>query len=183
MRKKHLTVFALIMLTLCLFTGCLFNVPLDHLKKIEGDIEWDFRAGTDASKLRATVDTDVTFDKDEFVKLYNADKKYDPAFYQYHLNTLDLKINREEQPEEYAKITAGEVNVTVYFDGLQRNVSVYRYESKLYFFILCMGGGAKPEEMGYYYDLVPEKLAEYWMPIVDQVLEDKAKSDTVVERD
>ena len=46
-----------------------------------------------------------------------------------------------------------------------------------------MGGGAKPEEMGYYYDLVPEKLAEYWMPIVDQVLEDKAKSDTVVERD
>ena len=127
MRKKHLTVFALIMLTLCLFTGCLFNVPLDHLKKIEGDIEWDFRAGTDASKLRATVDTDVTFDKDEFVKLYNADKKYDPVFYQYHLNTLDLKINREEQPEEYKKITAGEVNVTVYFDGLQRNVSVYRY--------------------------------------------------------
>ena len=46
MRKK-LAGFVLILLTMCLMTGCLFNVPLDHLDKddIKGEVTYDFRAG------------------------------------------------------------------------------------------------------------------------------------------
>ena len=177
MRKK-ITGFALILLTLCLMTGCFFNVPLDRLKKdeITDDVTYDFKAGTDASRLLETVDTDAVFDMDKFVELYNAGQWYDPNFYQYHLDTLDLRIIREEDPEEYDKIAASEICVTIHFNGLNRHVSVFRYNSKMYFFILCNGGGAKPDEIGYYYDEVPKDLAEYWEPIFDEVLADQAKS-------
>lgn len=177
MRKK-LTGFALILLTMCLMTGCLFNVPLDHLDKddIKGEVTYDFRAGTEASKLVKTVDTDATFDMDKFIELYNADQWYDPIFYQYHLDKLDLRIIREEDPEEFEKIAASEVCITVHFDGLNRSVSIFRYESKMYFFILCMGGGTRPDDIGYYYDEVPKELAEYWDPICDEVFEDQAKN-------
>ena len=174
--KKKLTVFALILTVLCLFTGCLFNVPLDRLKKdeIKDDFTYDFRAGTEASKWKETVDTDATFEMDKFIELYNADRWYDPNFYQYHLDTLDLRIIREEDPEEFEKIAASEVCVTVHSGGISRSVSVFRYDSKMYFFILCMGGGTRSDDIGYYYDEVPKEIAEYWEPIFDEVLADQA---------
>ena len=137
--KKKLFVPVLILLALCMLSGCLFSFPTGHISKIEGDITLDFRAGNNATNLVPTVNTDVVFDKEKFVELYNEDNKYDPTYYQYHLNKLDLRIVREEQPEEYAKIADSEVNVRVYFTDknghdLNRHVSLFCYESKLYFF-------------------------------------------------
>ena len=178
MIKKKLCVPALILLMLCMLSGCLFSMPTGHISKIEGDMTIDFRAGEDASHWEATVNTDAVFDRERFVELYNEDNKYDPAYYQHHLNKLDLRIVREEEPAEYEKIAASEVNFRVYFtdkngNDINRHVSVFRYDSKMYFFIVCMGGASKPDEIGYYYKELPAKMAEYWTPIYDKVLADK----------
>ena len=168
----------LILLTLFMLSGCLFSLPTGHISKIEGDITYEIRAGEDATHWAATVNTDAVFDREKFVELYNEDNRYDPVFYKKHLNRLDLRIIREEQPEEYEKIAGSEVNFGVNFTDknghdLYRHVSLFRYDSKMYFFILCMGGASKPEEIGYYYKEVPAKMAEYWTPIYEEVLADK----------
>ena len=54
MGKKKITGMILVLFTLCLFTGCLFALPTDHLKKIEGDITCDFRAGKNATHMQTT---------------------------------------------------------------------------------------------------------------------------------
>lgn len=173
MGKKKTTGIILILLTLCLFTGCLFSLPTDHLGKIEGDITCDFRAGRNATHMKETVKTDAVFDKDRFVELYNEDAKYDPAFYKHHTDRLDLRINADEEREKFEEIAASEVNFRVYFNEQNRHVSLFRYDSKLYFFIMSMGGRSKPDEKGYYYQEVPEKMADYWNPIYDKVMADK----------
>jgi hypothetical protein len=173
MGKKKTTGIILILLTLCLFTGCLFSLPTDHLGKIEGDITCDFRAGKNATHKKETVKTDAVFDKDRFVELYNEDAKYDPSFYKHHTDRLDLKINADEEREKFEEIAASEVNFRVYFNEQNRHVSLFRYDSKLYFFIMSMGGRSKPDEKGYYYQEVPEKMADYWNPIYDKVMADK----------
>jgi hypothetical protein len=176
--KKRICIPVLILLTLFVLSGCLFSMPTDHISKIEGDITYEYRAGEDATHWAATVNTDAVFDREKFVELYNEDNRYDPVFYKKHLNRLDLRIIREEQPEEYEKIAGSEVNFGVNFTDknghdLYRHVSLFRYESKMYFFKLCMGGASKPEEIGYYYKEVPAKMAEYWTPIYEEVLADK----------
>lgn len=173
MGKKKTIGIILILLTLCLFTGCLFSLPTDHLGKIEGDITCDFRAGRNATHMKETVKTDAVFDKDRFVELYNEDAKYDPAFYKHHTDRLDLRINADEEREKFEEIAASEVNFRVYFNEQNRHVSLFRYDSKLYFFIMSMGGRSKPDEKGYYYQEVPEKMADYWNPIYDKVMADK----------
>lgn len=178
MIKKKLCLPVLILLTLCLLSGCLFSLPTDHISKIEGDMTFEIRAGKDATHWVETVNTDVVFDREKFVELYNEDNKYDPAFYKHHLNRLDLRIVRDEEPEEYDKIASSEVNFGVHFtdekgNDLYRHVSVFLYDSKMYFFILCMGGASKPDEIGYYYKEVPAKMAEYWLPVYEEVLADK----------
>ena len=173
MGKKKITGIILVLLTICLFTGCLFAIPTDHLKKIEGDITCDFRAGKNATHIKETVKTDAVFDKDRFVELYNEDAKYDPVFYKHHLDRLDLRIVSGEEVEKWEEIAASEVNFRAYFDDLNRHVSLYRYDSKLYFFVVCMGGASKPEEIGYYYKEIPQKMADYWNPIYDKVMADK----------
>ena len=170
---KKTTGIILILLTLCLFTGCLFSLPTDHLGKIKGDITYDFRAGKNASKTKDTVKTDAVFDKDRFVELFNEDAKYDPSYYKHHVNKLDLRINAEEEREKFEEMAASEVNIRIYFDGKNRHVSIFRYDSKLYFFIMSMGGASKPGEEGYYYQEVPKKMADYWNPIYDKVIADK----------
>ena len=170
---KKTTGIILILLTLCLFTGCLFSLPTDHLGKIKGDITYDFRAGKNASKTKETVKTDAVFDKDRFVELFNEDAKYDPSYYKHHVNKLDLRINAEEEREKFEEMAASEVNIRIYFDGKNRHVSIFRYDSKLYFFIMSMGGASKPGEEGYYYQEVPKKMADYWNPIYDKVIADK----------
>ena len=170
MGKKKITGIILVLLTICLFTGCLFAIPTDHLKKIEGDITCDFRAGKNATHIKETVKTDAVFDKDRFVELYNEDAKYDPVFYKHHLDRLDLRIVSGEEVEKWEEIAASEVNFRAYFDDLNRHVSLYRYDSKLYFFVVCMGGASKPEEIGYYYKEIPQKMADYWNPIYDKVM-------------
>lgn len=171
---------AVIVLTICLLGGCKFNgcrikLPLDHISKIEGDIVCEFRAGRDATNNKETVKTDAVFDKDKFVELYNECKQYDPAWYQYNLDRLDLRIVRETQPLEFDKMAASEVNFMANTsDGMHTNVSIYRYDSKMYFFILSMGGASKPDEIGYYYKEVPEEMLTYWTPLYEKVLADKA---------
>ena len=173
MGKKKTTGIILVLLTLCLFTGCLFSMPTDHLSKIEGDITCEFRAGKNASKRKETVVTDAVFDKDRFVELFNEDNKYDPSFYKHHVDRLDLRINAKEEPEKFEEVAASEVSIGVRFDDKFRQVLLFRCDSKLYFFIMSMGGASKPGEEGYYYQEVPEKMADYWNPIYDKVMADK----------
>lgn len=171
---KRISVSVLVFLTFSLLSGCLFSLPAEHLNKIDGNIACDFRAGKNAKTAVETIKTDAVFDKDRFVELFNEDAKYDPTYYKDHLNKLDLKIVAEEQPAEFEKIAASEVNFRAYFKNINRHVSLYRYNSKLYFFVLSMGGRSKPEEIGFYYKEVPDKMASYWNPIYDKVISDKA---------
>lgn len=170
---------AVIVLTICLlggckFNGCRINIPLDHIDRIEGGTEVEFRAGRDAHNVRETVKTDAVFDMDKFVELYNESKRYDPSYYKYNLDKLDLRIVREEEPVEFDEMAASEVNFMVKNKGVNRNASLYRRDSKMYIFILSMGGGKRPEDIGYYYKELPAEMASYWTPVYEKVLADKA---------
>ena len=172
MNKKTLSGPVLVLVMLCLFTGCMFSLPTGHMTKIKGDITCEFRCGKNATNTRDPIKTDVVFDKDRFVELYNEDAKYDPAFYKKHTDRLDLKINDQEEPEKYQRIAGSEVNLAVRYGGNYNQVSLYCFDSKLYFFVLNMGGASMPEEMGWYYQEVPSKMASYWMPIYEKVMAD-----------
>ena len=97
--------------------------------------------------------------------------KYDPNHIKYHLDECDLKINASGQPDEWDKIFSSEVNVRATFEGQTRQVSVYRYDGKLYFFVLCMGSRSKPEEVGYYYMELSGDLEEYWSSVFEEALQ------------
>ena len=172
MIKKKLSGPVLVLAILCLFTGCMFSLPTGHMTKIKGDITCEFRCGKNASKTKDPIKTDAVFDKDRFVELYNEDAKYDPAFYRKHPDRLDLKIDSDEEPEKYQRIAGSEVNMAVRFDGDYQHVSLFCYESKLYFFVMNMGGASKPGEKGWYYQEVPSKMASYWMPVYEKVRSD-----------
>ena len=174
MIRKIISGTLLVFMTLCLFTGCFFPLPERHIGKIKGDIRCEFRTGKNAKSLRDPVKTDAVFDKDKFVELFNEDYKYDPSYYSRHLDKLDLKIVYEKEPEEYEKMAASEVSFRADNGEQFWQVSLYCLNSKLYFFIVCMGGRSKPEHIGYYYKEVPEKMASYWKPIYDKVLADDA---------
>ena len=64
-----------------------------------------------------------------------------------------------------------EISITAKYEGGQNVISVYRYNDKLYFFVLNMGGRSKPEEQGSYYMEMSDKLAEYWGPVIEKVLQ------------
>jgi hypothetical protein len=172
MIKKTLSGPVLVLVMLCLFTGCMFSLPTGHMTKIKGDITCEFRCGKNATNTRDPIKTDVVFDKDRFVELFNEDAKYDPAFYKKHTDRLDLKINDQEEPEKYQRIAGSEVNLAVRYDGNYNQVSLYCFDSKLYFFVMNMGGASMPEEKGWYYQEVPSKMASYWMPIYEKVMAD-----------
>ena len=55
------------------------------------------------------------------------------------------------------------------FDWGQRNVSLYRYDGKLYFYVLSMGERSEPEEEGEYFVELPAEMSEYWTEIVEAV--------------
>ena len=86
---------------ICLMTGCFVSLLIETLTTIDGDIKCEFRVGQNARFIDSAVDTDVVFDKEEFIKLFNEDSQYDPNYYKNHLDKCDLKINTEEQPEEW----------------------------------------------------------------------------------
>jgi len=165
--KKLLSAALILILSVCLMTGCFVVLPKETLKEINGDIKCEFRTGENAKYSDKVIDTDVVFDKDEFVKLYNESNSYDPNHLKYHLDKCDLKINAGEQPDEWKEIFGSEFNIkAVYGDG-SRWVSIYRYDSKLYFFVLCMGGKSEPEEIGYYYMELSAEADSYWRPIIE----------------
>ena len=153
-------------------TGCFVSLPIETLTTIDGDIKCEFRVGQNARFIDSAVDTDVVFDKEEFIKLFNEDSQYDPNYYKNHLDKCDLKINTEEQPEEWEKMFNAEINIKAIYGEESRSVDVFLYDSKLYFFVVSMGGRSKPEEIGSYYIELSDESAAYWRPIIDQVLMD-----------
>ena len=177
MIRKRLTGLILMVLSLCLLPGCFFRLPSSEFKidNIEGDIECDFSIGNNAQFSKNTVQTDAVFDKEEFIELFNLRESYNPNHLKYHLDECSLKIDAREKPDEYEKIDRSEINIRVRYDGVDErkdSVSVYEYNSKLYFFVLCMGSRSKDDEIGYYYMELPEDMQEYWRPILEKVRKD-----------
>ena len=177
MIRKSITAFILIVFALFLLAGCSFRLPSNKLSidKIDGDIECEFRLGKSAQFSKNTVFTDAVFDKEEFIELFNLRESYTSAYIRLHLDKCSLKIVAAEQPEEIDKMSRSEINFKVVYDGVDErkdSVSVYEYDSKLYFFVLCMGSRSKPEEVGYYYMELPEDMQEYWLPIIEKVRKD-----------
>ncbi|MBR1905331.1 MAG: hypothetical protein IJ819_02555 [Clostridiales bacterium] len=182
MIKKRLTGLILIVLSLSLLAGCSFRLPSSELRidNIEGGIQCEFRIGKNAQFSKNKVMTDTVFDKEEFIELFNLRESYDPNYLKYHLDECSLKIDTREKPEEYEKIDRSEINIKAVYEGPEnttsRNVSVFEYESRLYFFVLCMGSRSKDDEIGYYYMELPEDMQDYWRPILEKVREDDKKS-------
>lgn len=182
MIKKRLTGLILIVLSLCLLAGCSFRLPSSELRidNIEGDIECEFRIGNNAQFSKNKVMTDTVFDKEEFIELFNLRESYNPNYLKYHLDECSLKIDSREKPGEFEKIDRSEINIKILYDGMEKDkyssVSVFEYNSKLYFFVLCMGSRSKDDEIGYYYMELPEDMQEYWRPILEKVREDDKKS-------
>ena len=145
------------------------------MDRIKGDIECEFRVGKDAKTHARAIDTDVVFDKDKFVDLFNEESQYDPVNLKYHTDNCNLKVNAQDEPEKWEEIFNSEINIKVLYDRQSRNVSVYEYNSKLYFFVLSMGGNSKPEEQGSYFMKLSKEMTEYWKPILKQVREDAAE--------
>ena len=169
--KKTIILCALVM-TAIFAAGCFVGLPIETLTSIDGDIKCEFRVGKNARFIESAVDTDAVFDKEMFIELFNEESQYDPNHIKYHLDECDLKINAENQPEEWDKIFSSEVNIKALYEDDSRSVSVFRYESKLYFFVLSMGGRSKPEEEGNYYIELSEEMDGYWRPIIEKVVKD-----------
>ena len=178
MFRKRLTGLVLMVLSLCLLAGCFYRLPTSEFKidEIKGDIECEFRIGNNAQFSKNKVMTDTVFDKEEFIELFNLRESYNPNYLKYHLDECSLKIDSREKPEEYEKIDRSEINIKIKYDGMEKDrfssVSVYEYNSKLYFFVLCMGSRSKDDEIGYYYMELPEDMQEYWRPILEKVRKD-----------
>jgi len=180
MIRKRTAGFILMIFALCLLTGCTFNLPSSGkfaIDRIDGDIECEFRLGKGAQFSKTKVFTDAVFDKEEFIELFNLRESYTSAYVRLHLDKCSLKIVASEQPEEIEKMESSEINFKVVYDGVDErkdSVSVREYNSRLYFFVLCMGSKSKPEEIGYYYIELPEDMQEYWLPIIEKVrIDDK----------
>ncbi|MBR5181599.1 MAG: hypothetical protein IKW88_05045 [Clostridiales bacterium] len=178
MIKKRFTGFILIVFTLCLLAGCSIDFPQAgklKIDSIDADIECEFRLGKNAQFSKTKALTDAVFDKEEFIELFNLRESYDPLHIRLHLDECSLKIVASKQPEEMNKMSNSEINFKVVYDGVDErkdSVSVYEYNSKLYFFVLCMGSRSKEEDIGYYYMELPEDMQEYWLPIIKKVRED-----------
>lgn len=172
MKRKIFTLVS-VLLMLCLMSGCFFKrKERNAMDRIEGDIKCEFRVGKDADTIKDAVETDIVFDKDRFTDLFNEKSQYVPSSLKYKTGECSLKISASDQPEEWEKIHASEINIKALFGRQSRNVSVYEYDSRLYFFVLGIGGKSKPEEQGdYYMELSPE-MTEYWKPILKDVRED-----------
>lgn len=169
--KKMMT-FVVLTITLCTLAGCKILIVEDNysLKEIKGDIKCEYRVGKNAKWLDETVDTDVQFDKEMFVKLFNEQDLYDPIYLKNNPDKCDLKINSETQAEELQRILNSEVNIKALFEDTDRSVSIYTHNEKLYFFVLSMGGNSKPEEEGSYYMELSEEMDAYWRPIIEEIV-------------
>ena len=170
MKKSLQFLFLLVFMDL-VFSGCGIHVVKDEysLDRIEGDIRCEYRIGKDAEWKEECVDSEVEFDKDQFLDLFHEYTRYDPVTGSEDPMQYDLKIKVDEQPEEWRKIRDSEFNVRAVFGDDQRNVSIYRYEDKLYFYVLSMGGRTKPEKEGQYFIELPEEMSEYWQTIIQEV--------------
>lgn len=168
--KKTVTLLCVFVLLISLLTGCYLITPKPRLYGIKGDITCKFHVSANAKVDKPVEITDVEFDKDKFIKLYNEDRSYDPDYMVHHLDKCELKIG-PDQVDEWKKITDTEVWVYAIYEDGQKAVSVYRHESKWYFFVLNEGGRAKPEVQGSYYKALSKEMEEYWTPIFNKVLQ------------
>ena len=168
--RKIITSLCIFVMGLCLMTGCALFTPRERLWNIKGDITCKFHVSSNAKIDKPVEFTDITFDKDMFIKLYNEDRSYEPSYMNKHLDKCDLKIDPRTQTEEWKKIDNSEVMVQAEYEEGSSSVFVYKYNSKWYFFVLNKGGAAKEELQGSYYKELSKEMAEYWGPIFDQVL-------------
>lgn len=167
--RRTVSAICVIAMSIWLLAGCSLFLGPKPLKKIDGDIECVFRTGKNARVSDEIVDTDVVFEKEKFIELYNEYCQYNPYHLKNHLNECDMKINPDEDPEAWDEIFNSEVSIKAVWDDDSKCVSVYRYDSKLYFFVLSMGGRSEPHEQGYYYMELSDEMDEYWCPIIEEV--------------
>lgn len=168
---KRLFALVLSVWILIALPGCGIIVVQDDysLDKIDGDITCEYRIGRDAKWSETCVNSEVTFDKDMFLKLFQAYAQYDPLIGSKDPKQYDVRINPHEQPEVLQRVLESEFNVRAVFGDDQRNVSIYRYDGKLYFHVLTMGDRSEPEEIGYYFIELPEEMRGYWKSIIESV--------------
>ena len=166
--KKLLAILALL---LAVLPGCRINVVQDDysLDRIDGEISCEYRIGVDARWAEDCVESDVEFDKEHFLELFQEYAAYDPLTGSKDPMQCDLKVVIDEQPEEWQELRESEFNVKAVFDGGQRDVSIYRYGGKLYFYVLSMGKRSKPGEEGEYFVELPEEMEAYWQQVIDEV--------------
>lgn len=168
----------LIMFMLSQMTGCLSWITTQTHKMgyIRSRVQFEFRVGRNAKTMNETVESDVFIDKDKFVDLFNEEAQYDPNIVKHKTDSLDLKIVPEKEPDDWEEITSSEINIRAVYEGQSRSVSVYEFDSKLYFFVLSMGKAAKPEQTGYYYMELSDEMSSYWSPILKKIREDAQTS-------
>lgn len=170
--RKAISLLCVLVMSLCMLTGCgsLFH-GRERLFGIKGDIECEFHI-TSNGKINKPVDIkNVPFEKDMFIKLFNEDRSYDPDIMRHRLDKCELKLDPQTQTEEWKKIDDSQIMITAKYEEGKSTVMVYRYNSKLYFFVLNIGGRGKPEEQGSYYKELSKEMDEYWRPVLDKVLE------------
>ena len=173
MKEKAFSLFICTMIAAAaLFAGCGTVVSEDHysLDQIDGDIICEYRIGKNAAFADECVDTDVVFDKDKFIELFNESNQYDPVRLSKKPKDCDLRISTKGQPEEWETISESEFNIRAVFGNDQRNVSVYRYDGRLYFHVLSMGGNKNPELEGVYFMELSEEMSNYWSTIIEAVV-------------
>lgn len=163
--------FIALALLLALLPGCRVNVVQDDyaLDRIDGEISCEYRIGEEAKYAEECVESDVEFEKERFVELFQEYAAYDPLTGSKDPLNCDLKIVIDEQPEEWQKMRESEFNVKAVFDSGQRDVSIFRYEGRLYFYVLSMGERSEPGEEGEYFVELPAEMSKYWAEIIEAV--------------
>ena len=170
---KKTVVLILVFILLCQLTGCLSLVSTEKsaMDYIDGDVQFEIRWGPSASARSELAETEVVIDKDKFVDLYNEYAQYNPNNLKNNTDGVDLKIN-PTQTEEWEIIHNSEINIRAIFDGGIKSVSVFEYDSNLYFFVLSLGNASEPDEVGSYYMKISDELSTYWEPVLEEIRED-----------
>lgn len=98
-----------------------------------------------------------------FDELVTTFESYDPVYYKNHTDKLDLKIERGANDlDRYYYIK--ETSKDEFLSSLI--VKLYYYEGDLYYFVVSMGSGRKPELEGDYYQKLDDKLNQRFKEVL-----------------
>ncbi len=155
------------MILVIFLTGCGPVLTKEKINNLEDGYVCEYRYGKNARYSTELVDIDFEFDKQMFIDLYNEKAQYNPVYLRRHIEECDLKL--ASQGEEIDKMLNTEISIRAAYTDTYKEVTVYKYNDDLYFYVLSMGGRTEKDKEGYYFMKISDDLQQYWKQLTSQI--------------